>query len=81
MPATKTEQLAALAKTAAQCFNTSERDNGDTFYTLDNTSPEWVRDLVYKAHADFGPDDYRYEWAYRACVAIAEADEDISPRT
>lgn len=38
----------------------SRREPG-RFYTLKDRRPTWVKDLVYKAHADMGVDDFKYE--------------------
>jgi hypothetical protein len=72
-----TTRVAELAKLAAQCFETAERDNGDTFYRLsDVPMPEWVKELVHAARGgDLLPDDYRYKWASGACEFIAEYDD------
>ena len=71
-----TTKVAELAKTAAQCFETAKRENGDDFYKLTDGSPEWVTELVHKAHGDdFLPDDYRYKWAGDACEFIAETED------
>ncbi len=72
---TTTTDIRSLAKIAAQSFETRTRDNGDEFYTITDGSPEWVRDLVYAAHGDFLPDDYRYKLASDACEWIADSDD------
>lgn len=55
-----------LAAEAYGCFETAERQDGETFWRLKDGSPEWVTDLVLNAHGDFLPDDWRY-----ACIGAA----------
>lgn len=48
-----------LAELAGQLYDAFEQRSRN-FTTLKDDAPEWIRDLVYAAHGDFGPDDYRY---------------------
>lgn len=63
------------ARAAAGWFEGRTRDDGSRFVTLRDGAPEWIRDLVYEAHGDFLPEDWRYACIAAAVDAIAE-DED-----
>lgn len=69
-----------LAAEAAPCFETATRPDGETFTKIKDGSPEWVTELVYKAHGDFLPDDWRSAAIRDALEFIADADdpEDVS---
>lgn len=51
------------------------RSNGEDFLTLNDDAPAWMHEAVRDAHANFAPDDWRYEMIRRALFAIDEADE------
>lgn len=63
-----------LAGEAYALFYSDTRDDGASFVALKNEAPEWLRDIVYEAHADFGPDDFRYDVIQDAFGAIHDAD-------
>lgn len=65
-----------LAKEAGEFFTTKAREDGAEYFTLKDGAPEWVKDLIHKAHGEFLPDDYRYRWAYGAMEFIADSDGD-----
>ena len=70
---TMTDQLHKIAAEAYACFETATRDNGSEFVRIKEGSPEWVTDLVRKAHGDdFLPDDWRYETIRSALGFIAD---------
>ena len=74
---TTTMTVSELAGEAGGYFETAKRLNGDDFTRTKDGTPEWVKELVYKAHGDLLPDDWRY-----ACVAAALehlSDEDADP--
>ena len=59
------------AEEALAWFREGERlPEGVRFVTLAHDRPEWLMELVHKAHGDMLPDDYRYK-------VIQEALEDI----
>lgn len=64
--------LLQLAAEAASCFTTLTRPSGQTLVTLKDGSPDWVRDLVHKAHGAMMPDDHRYAMVDQALDTIAE---------
>ena len=69
-----------LAKEALDCFEVRTRDNGTTYYSRKDGSPEWVQDLVFDAHSDMMPDDYRYVFIHDALGIIMDCeDEDCYP--
>lgn len=63
------------ASEAAGCFHTEKRDDGSHFTKLREWAPQWVRDLVYDAHAGMLPDDWKYDCIRAALEAIAETDD------
>lgn len=73
MPTTTIQDLASEAQ---GWFTTKQRDNGGEFFTLKDGAPEWVKDLVHKAHGEFLPDDYRYRWTLGALEFIADSEGD-----
>lgn len=79
---TETPTIQELAGEAARWFETARRATGDTdtgpredgelYVRTKEGAPEWVRELVWHAHGDMLPDDYRYRWTSDALDAIAE---------
>ena len=65
-----------LASDLCDAFETRHRQNGDTFHTLRDGSPEWMGEIVQAAHGDMFPDDWRYAAIRRVACAIAEVSED-----
>lgn len=70
------QSLSELAGEAYGWFEHKTRNNGEGFVTLKDGRDEWVNDLVYAAHGDFGPDDYRYNAIQNALRHIADNDTD-----
>jgi|SRR5579863_4536191 len=72
-----TTTVQALAKEAAQCFETAHRgdDPERPYICLCDSAPAWVHELVYTAHGDFGPDDWRYQVILAACETIHDQAE------
>lgn len=44
----------------SRSFTTSTRADGSTYTHLTDDAPEWVKDAVREAHAEFLPEDTRY---------------------
>jgi hypothetical protein len=66
------------AREAAEWFEVAERVEGDEdsrYIRTKDGCPEWVTQLVYSAHGDFLPDDWRYNVIQDALEAIAESDD------
>lgn len=59
-----------LAGEAYDAFTRVKRDDDEPILTLKDDAPEWVRSLVYAAHGEFLPDDWRYESIRSALGAI-----------
>jgi hypothetical protein len=53
--------LSELAGYAYGWFETAERTGGETFVRLRDGAPEWISDLVTRAHGDMLPDDHKYQ--------------------
>lgn len=65
--------LQSLAGEAYDWFTTEKRGD-ETIVTLKDSDerPEWVHDLVYAAHGEFLPDDWRYASIRSALGAISD---------
>lgn len=50
-------------------FEVRERASGESFVTLTDDAPDWLRDAVYEAHDDEMPND----WRYQVCADIFES--------
>lgn len=72
---TEVKTAQTLAKEAAGYFTTVTRDNGDVITITRDDRPDWLTDLIYKAHGDMLPDDWRYKMIREAIDAIADADD------
>ena len=67
------------ATEALKYFETKTRDDGSQYVSYDyETTPQWIKDMVYSAHEDgeYLPDDYRYSWIQEALSDFADANED-----
>ena len=54
--------LTQFIKTLNESLSYKTRENGSGFYCIADRAPEFVQELAHVAHADFMPDDYRYEY-------------------
>jgi hypothetical protein len=66
-----------LAKEALGWFITDTRDNGEEFVKTKEGRPDWLENLIFMAHGNMMPDDYRYKFIEDALIMIADQDEDI----
>ena len=73
---TTTTDLATIANEALSSLEQRTRDNGETFWSRKDGSPDWVQSLCHDAHGDMTPDDHRYSFIVEALAALAEGDED-----
>jgi hypothetical protein len=76
--------FASIASDAAAFFTTKRRDEADEtsqFVSLTGDVPEWLREMVYRAHGDMLPDDYRYAMVDSALDLIATLDDDVTETT
>ena len=74
---TTDNRFATVAGEAYDMFETRERrDSGESYTTLKDEAPEWLRDLVHEAHGDMLPDDWRYETVQDALGWIHDNDAD-----
>ncbi len=53
---------------------TDKRNNGETFYKLQDGSPEWMTEAIHAAHGDEMPNDTVYAFIGRAAGAFADGD-------
>jgi hypothetical protein len=65
-----------LAREALEWFITDTRDNGEEFIKTKDGRPDWLENLIFTAHDDMLPDDYRYKFIEDALIMIADQDED-----
>ncbi len=65
-----------LAREALEWFITDTRDNGEKFTKTKENRPEWLTNLIFTAHGDMMPDDYRYKFIENSLQYIADQDED-----
>ena len=62
-----------LASEAYACFETAKRPDGAEYVRVKDETPDWVSELVYKAHGgDFLPDDWRYATIRSALAFIGD---------
>jgi hypothetical protein len=52
----------------ARAFELQTRDDGSTYYTIREGSPEWMTEAVRAAHDDEFPND----WRFRICNFLAQ---------
>ena len=60
-----------LAREALEWFTTDTRDNGEKFIKTKEGRPDWLENLIFTAHSDMMPDDYRYRFIEDALQYIA----------
>lgn len=70
-----TEPIQSLAKECLTYLETKKRDNGNEFICHTKAAPEWFMDLIHKAHDDFLPDDYKYEFILNTLYSIANSNK------
>ena len=62
-----------LAIAAAAQFERATRPDGTAYVRTKDDAPEWIREeIVFPAHGDMLPDDWRYETVWLALEWIAE---------
>lgn len=61
-----------MVEKLSQWFETRKRDNGESFVTLKDGHPEWLKSAVYEAHRGQLPDD----WIYAVCARVCEKIDD-----
>lgn len=70
-------EISERAAEARRHFQTVQR-RGEDIWTRTDDAPEWVEELTQKAHRDFLPDDWRYQFIVEALDAIATDGEDAT---
>jgi hypothetical protein len=65
-------QVSALAGEALSFFERAHRESGPD-YIRTRDEPEWVHELVRRAHGNMFPDDWRYEAIRDALSAIEDS--------
>lgn len=64
--------FSSAASLLSSSFVSKQRDNGERFYCLSDSAPEWVRTAIMLAHEDELPNDSRYALIRDAAVALAD---------
>lgn len=70
------KNVSELAREALEWFETGTRDNGEKFVKTKDGRPDWLENLIFTAHDDMLPDDYRYKFIEDALQYISDQDED-----
>ncbi len=72
-----TQELATHALTFLESkVRPAQGDNPETrFYTLTERHPTWVKDMVYTAHDDMMPNDYKYQYVVDTLDALSEGQD------
>lgn len=71
----KTTQEKAIE--ALNYFTVKTFEDGRSIIVMTDDAPEWVSEMVYKAHEGFMPDDYRYAFIVEALeIMSATADDE-----
>ncbi len=74
------EKIIQKAQNFSEYFSSIKKHDPDKeILILKDEAPEELKDLVRQAHADFLPDDFRYEFIHAAIQAISDcqADQDL----
>ena len=66
--------IVELAGKIAEQLETRERVNGEKFVALKDGYPQWMQDVIHKAHGDRLPDDDVYKRISSILDTIAELD-------
>jgi hypothetical protein len=71
--------LKQLAEEALGYFERRTRESGAEYYATKDNRPGWVYDLIYSAHGDMLPDDYKYRFIRDALGIISDngGDDDV----
>jgi len=64
--------FSSAASLLSSSFISKQRDNGEKFYCLSDSAPEWCSTAVTLAHGNELPNDSRYELIRDAAVALAD---------
>jgi len=71
---TKNKTISSLAQDALKCFEYQEERK---IWVSKHDNPlweEWVKDMVFNAHDDMGPDDYKYKFIVDALETLSECE-------
>jgi hypothetical protein len=63
------------AREAYEWFEIATRDDERSYVRTKDGRPEWVQDLVFAAHGEFMPEDWRYQKIMEALGFIADSDD------
>jgi hypothetical protein len=67
-----TLSILSPAALLASAIQWQERADGSRFLALADGSPQWMRDAIRSAHDEELPNDWRYELALRAALALRD---------
>jgi hypothetical protein len=80
MDTTQTPTIESVADEAYRAMERATREDGSQYVRLRDDAPEWVRTMVYDAHNDILPDDWRYAAIMDALSDIADHGDTESGR-
>jgi hypothetical protein len=67
--------LLSLASELASSIQWEERADRSKLLALPSSAPDWMREVIYSAHEEELPNDWRYELALRSALALKEEPE------
>ena len=72
------QEIRVLAGEALSWFEYRKRHDGTEYWSVKEDAPEWVKRLVWAAHAkgELLPEDFRYLFVVEALEALAENPEE-----
>ena len=65
-------ELQKLAQEVRKYFE--DHPHKENTFRMKDEAPQWVQDMVFEAHEDFAPDDYKYNYVVEALDALASGD-------
>lgn len=68
----KMNKIQQKAAEALKHFERKSREDGTGYWKLTENRPDWVYDLVYDAHDDMLPDDWKYQMIWKVLSALSE---------
>lgn len=62
-------------KNLSQYLTRKEFDDGRVIVTRTDDAPQWTQDLIYEAHGDMLPDDWKYKMIEFVADEVEDADD------
>lgn len=74
-----TGSLKEIADFALTFMEIGERSDHEQFWKHKDNAPEWLTDMIRRAHDGMLPDDYKYDYVVKSLSWIAEGNDPESP--